>query len=79
MRENGEWVQQIVTASAALTPTPLMVQESLHPNHWGQLAMHNCMRMAYEAAKPSNPNDEVVCVRDGKGANQLGEPKMKLS
>ena len=31
---------------------PYQLQEDAHPNYWGQLALRNCMRQAYNAGAP---------------------------
>jgi hypothetical protein len=47
-----EWENQVFV-SAALPPppggpmSPYQLVESLHPNYWGQLALRNCLRLAY--------------------------------
>ena len=67
-----EWVAQIRTVSAVFGPYE--VQESIHSSYWGQLAMRNCLRQAY--------NDGSVqggtCTSTG-GVNALGEPNMALN
>ena len=69
--DRTEWVAQIRTLSTVFGP--YQVQESLHANHWGQLAMRNCLRQAF--------GDGAVrggtCVSTG-GVNALGEPNMAL-
>lgn len=72
---NGEeWINQIHTLSTA--NTNFFIQESLHPNYWGQLALRNCLRQAYNAG----------AVQDGWcmpsyawGKNSLGEPNMTFA
>jgi hypothetical protein len=78
---NGsEWVAQIrgILSSGGLLPLPGLVyykNESFHPNYWGQLALRNCLRQAY------NNGD----VRGGKcefmqeGLGSFGEPRMILT
>lgn len=65
----SEWVSQVRTATTILGPYQL--QEGLHANYWGQLAMRNCLRQAY--------NNGVVrsgrCT-PGTGVNASGEPNM---
>ena len=51
------------------------VQESLHPNYWGQLAMRDCLRQAYNGGAPHGG----TCQRAGIGLNGAGEPLMTLS
>ena len=52
---------------------PYELQESIHSSYWGQLAMRNCLRQAF--------NDGAVrggtCTSVG-GVNALGEPNMQL-
>jgi hypothetical protein len=65
-----EWVNQIRTVSTI--GSPYFVQESIHPNHWGQLAMRSCVRQAYSL------NRGGTCTRTGSGLTSLGEPVMAL-
>jgi hypothetical protein len=69
----SEWIENIRTVSA--TFGPYYVQESLHPNYWGQLALRNCLRQAY--------NGGVIrggtCSRTGNGLTAAGEPVVGLS
>jgi hypothetical protein len=66
-----EWVSQIRTVTTVFGPYQL--QEGIHSSYWGQLAMRNCLRQAY--------NNGVVrggrCTSNG-GVNTLGEPNMSL-
>ena len=41
--DKSEWVNQIRTTSTIFGPYQL--QEGLHANYWGQLAMRNCLRL----------------------------------
>ncbi|MGD9701667.1 MAG: hypothetical protein AB7Q42_11590 [Acidimicrobiia bacterium] len=66
-----EWIQQIRTVSTVFGP--YYVQESLHPNYWGELAIRNCVRQAYNGGSPRGG----TCTR-GTGLNALGEPNMTL-
>ena len=43
--DKTEWINQIRTVSTA--NSDYYIQESLHPNYWGQLALRNCLRQAY--------------------------------
>lgn len=70
--DNTEWVSQIRTVTTIFGPYQL--QEGLHSSYWGQLAMRNCLRQAYNSG----------AVRGGRctntsGLNPLGEPNMVLS
>lgn len=68
----SEWIEQIRTVSTVLGP--YYVQESLHPNYWGQLALRSCLRQAY--------NDGTVrggsCTRSANGLSSAGEPVVTL-
>ena len=70
--DRTEWVSQIRTATTIFGPYQL--QEASHASYWGQLAMRNCLRQAY--------NGGVVrggrCVRVASGLNAAGEPQMGL-
>jgi hypothetical protein len=69
--DRTEWVSQIRTTTTIFGPYQL--QEDLHPSYWGELALRNCVRQAW--------NDGAVrggtCVHMG-GVNGLGEPNMTL-
>ena len=78
--DGSEWVAQIrgILSSGGLLPLPGSVyykNESFHPNYWGQLALRNCLRQAY------NNGD----VRGGKcefmqaGLGAFDEPMMILT
>lgn len=72
--DKTEWIAQIRTVSTVFGP--YQVQESLHPNYWGQLALRNCVRQAYNAGFPRGG----TCARGTlTGRNALGEPNMALS
>ena len=43
--DKTEWVHQIRTLTTIFPPYQL--QEDGHPNYWGQLALRNCFRQAY--------------------------------
>ena len=70
--DRTEWVSQIRTLTTVFGPYQL--QEGIHSSYWGQLAMRNCLRQAYNGG----------AVRGGtctntSGVNHLGEPNMVLS
>ena len=71
--DKTEWVDQIRTASTS-GASPYYIQESLHPNYWGQLALRSCLRQAY--------NNGVVrggsCTIAGPGLDADGDPMMAL-
>ncbi|GAA4092742.1 hypothetical protein ACFFOS_12715 [Nocardioides kongjuensis] len=70
--DRTEWVNQIRTVSTA-GDSPYFIQESLHPNYWGQLAVRSCVRQAYNGGTPRGGS----CVRTGTGLLD-GEPRMTL-
>jgi len=79
----SEWVQRIRTPSFGfpidlyvppITP-PYQYQENAHPNYWGQLALRNCFRQAYNNGSPHGG----TCTFSGVlGLNATGEPNMIL-
>jgi hypothetical protein len=64
-----EWVSQIRTVTTITGPYQL--QEDAHPSYWGQLALRNCLRQAYQGAAGSR------CTSIG-GLNGDGEPNMAV-
>ena len=66
------WVNQIRTTSTITGPYQL--QEDGHANHWGQLAMRDCLRLAYNGGAVRGGS----CVRTANGLNAQGEPVMAL-
>ncbi|NYE94996.1 hypothetical protein FHU41_001217 [Psychromicrobium silvestre] len=66
----SEWINEIRTVSTAVSD--YYIQESLHPNYWGQLALRNCLRQAYNAGTGGS------CSYGGAGLTGLGEPKVTL-
>jgi hypothetical protein len=71
--DKSEWIEQIRTVSTVFGP--YYVQESLHPNYWGQLALRNCIRQAYNGGTPRGG----TCTRGANGLNGYGEPNMSVS
>lgn len=71
--DKTEWVNQIRTISTCCSDSPYYIQESLHPNYWGQLAVRSCVRQAYNAGTPKGG----ACTRSGTGLLN-GEPRMTL-
>lgn len=69
---SSEWIQQIRTVSTVFGP--YFIQESLHPNYWGELAIRNCVRQAYNGGAIRGG----TCA-PGSGLNTTGEPNMTLS
>jgi len=70
--DSTEWIAQIRTVSTVFGP--YYVQESLHPNWWGEKALRNCVRQAFNGGSPRGG----TCVR-GSGLNANGEPNMTLT
>jgi hypothetical protein len=68
-----EWVNTIRTVTTCCGSN-YYIQESLHPNYWGQLAVRNCVRQAYNGGVPRGGN----CTRSGSGLTSRGEPVMSL-
>ncbi|MFD7666717.1 hypothetical protein [Streptomyces sp. NPDC059788] len=76
--DRTEWISWVRTVTAVLPP--FQVQEALHPNHWGQLALRNCLRQAYTSVNSDRaPKSRLACTGGGPGLNGRGEPRMKLS
>lgn len=74
--DQTEWVNQIRTVST-IGDSPYEVQESLHPNYWGQLAQRNCLRQVWNDGNPVSGS----CAIEGIGTSRLtatGEPHMRL-
>ena len=69
--DKTEWVHQIRTLTTIFPPYQL--QEDGHPNYWGQLALRNCFRQAYDGGAAHGG----YCAR-GTGLNAKGEPNMTL-
>jgi hypothetical protein len=70
--DQTEWVSQIRTTSTIFGPYQL--QEGLHPSYWGQKAMRNCVRQAYNGGTPRGG----TCTH-GTGLNGNGEPNATLT
>jgi hypothetical protein len=69
--DKTEWVSQIRTTSTLFGPYQL--QEDAHPNYWGQLALRNCLRQAYDGGAVHGGTCTAT-----SGVNGLGEPQMSL-
>ena len=67
--DKTEWVNQIRTTSTLFGPYQL--QEDFHANYWGQLAMRNCVRQAYNNGSP-----RAGACTPGTGLDAQGEPNM---
>ena len=70
--DQTEWIEQIRTVSTI--GSSYFIQESLHPNYWGEKALRSCVRQAYNGGTPKSG----TCVRTANGLNANGEPNMTL-
>jgi hypothetical protein len=70
--DKSEWVEQIRTLTTLLPP--YQMQEDGHADYWGQLAMRNCLRQAYNGGAVRGGS----CTRSANGLTALGEPQMSL-
>ena len=70
--DRTEWVAQIRTVTTIAGPYQL--QEDGHASYWGQLAMRNCLRLAYNGGAVRGGR----CVRVANGLDSRGEPRMGL-
>ena len=70
--DRTEWINQIRTVSTA--GSDYYIQESLHPNYWGQLALRDCLRQAYNGGAVRGGS----CTIAGTGLTGDGEPNMSL-
>ncbi|MGA8246514.1 MAG: hypothetical protein WB797_06375 [Nocardioides sp.] len=69
--DKSEWIDQIRTISTA--GSDYYIQESLHPNYWGELAVRSCLRQAWNGGTPRSG----TCTTSGPGLLN-GEPRMTL-
>ncbi|HYU86203.1 MAG TPA: hypothetical protein VEK80_15490 [Kribbellaceae bacterium] len=69
--DKTEWFEQIRTSSTV--GGPYQLQEDAHANYWGQLAMRNCLRQAYNSGAVRGGK----CVSTG-GLTPGGEPNATL-
>jgi len=72
--DQTEWINQIRTVSTCCSSSPYYIQESIHPNYWGQLALRSCVRQAWNAGTPRGG----TCTRSANGLLN-GEPRMTLN
>lgn len=70
--DKTEWVNQIRTVTTCCGNYYL--QESLHPNYWGQLALRSCVRLAYNGGTPRGGSCRIYST----GLTSRGEPSMTL-
>jgi hypothetical protein len=78
--DGSEWVAQIrgVFSVGGKIPLPGSVyykNESFHPNYWGQLALRDCLRQAWNNGNVRGG----TCQFMQNGLNAFGEPTMILS
>lgn len=71
--DKTEWVNQIRTVST-IGSSPYYIQESLHPNYWGELALRSCVRQAYNSGAVRGGS----CTIAGTGLDANGDPVMAL-
>jgi hypothetical protein len=77
--DGSEWVAQIrgIFSQGGLLELPGSVydkDESFHPNYWGQLALRNCLRQAYDNGNVRGG----TCTFMQDGLNDRGEPQVQL-
>jgi hypothetical protein len=72
--DRSEWINQIRTATTLFGPYQL--QEDVHANYWGQLAMRNCLRQAYNGGAARSGTCAAAA---GGGLDSAGEPNVTLS
>ncbi len=72
--DKTEWINQIRTVSTCCGSN-YYIQESFHPNYWGQAALANCLRQTYNGGTVRGG----TCTRGANGLNSYGEPNMVLS
>ncbi len=66
--DKSEWIDQIRTVSTATSD--YYIQESLHPNYWGELAVRSCVRQAWNGGTPRSG----TCTTSGTRAAQRRAP-----
>ncbi len=72
--DKTEWINQIRTVSTCCGSN-YYIQESFHPNYWGQAALANCLRQTFNGGTVKGG----TCTRGANGLNAYGEPNMVLS
>ena len=68
--DKTEWINQIRTVTTV--GSNYYIQESIHPNYWGQLAIRSCVRQSYTQSRGG------TCTISGTGLTN-GEPRMTLN
>jgi hypothetical protein len=69
--DKTEWINQ----ARIVNDKPYELQEDLHPNYWGQLALRSCLTLIYNAGSPRSG----ACTIAGEGFNSEDDPNMMLS
>jgi hypothetical protein len=72
--DKTEWINQIRTVSTCCGSN-YYIQESFHPNYWGQGALANCLRQTYNGGAVRGG----TCTRGANGLDAYGEPNMTLA
>ncbi len=70
--DKTEWINEVRTLSTIFGPYE--IQEDIHPNYWGQLALRSCLTQAYNGGTPKGG----TCSISATGLNSAGEPNMTL-
>lgn len=70
--DKTEWINQIRTVSTV--GSDYYIQESLHPNYWGQLGLRSCLRQAYNGGAVRGGTCNIAST----GLDANGEPNMYL-
>lgn len=70
--DKTEWINMIRTVTAIFPPYE--IQEDIHPNYWGELALRNCLTLAYNSGAPKSGTCNIAST----GLNAAGEPNMYL-
>jgi len=70
--DKSEWINQIRTTSTI--GSDYYIQESIHPDYWGQLGLRSCLRQAYNGGAPHGGTCNILTT----GLDSLGEPQMYL-
>ena len=60
--DRSEWVSQIRTTTTLFGPYQL--QEDAHPSYWGELALRNCLRQAYNGGRAARRAPAAARRRD---------------
>ena len=74
--DKTEWVSQVRTTSTLFGPYQL--QEDAHPNYWGQLALRNCLRQAYNGGAARGGTCTIAHDRAERLRRTADEPALRL-